>query len=402
MKIFNEVNLSSFIQEQYIKIKDELNQQKEDYLLNVNENEFIEYLSSKYMINDMDILWDECSYTEEENFVNVQDSFERRTITAKRPVITLEIPFVGNRELFRYIPSTKVWWTQEVSICNNCIYLDVIIDDGDMEKVNTKFDSFKRLAAQQLSNVKNDINNFNNNLKINIEDTFKSKKGHILKKREELMKIKLPIKKKDNVPQTFTIPPINLRKDIIISKPVASTVTSYIPEPTMDTAQYHEILSLINDMGKEFERLPSTSKSKGEEDLRDFILLMLQPHFTGSVTGETFNHTGKTDILLRYENSNVFIAECKFWKGEKGYLATIDQLLNYLTWRDSKVAVIVFVRGREFSQVINKIKEATPKHSNYISHVNDSDETWFNYEFHLNGDVDRKLKLAVMVYNIPS
>ncbi len=31
-------------------------------------------------------------------------------------------------------------------------------------------------------------------------------------------------------------------------------------------------------------------------------------------TYETFNMSGKTDILLREGERNVFIAECKFWK----------------------------------------------------------------------------------------
>jgi hypothetical protein len=44
--------------------------------------------------------------------------------------------------------------------------------------------------------------------------------------------------------------------------------------------------------------------------------------------GETFNFEGKTDILIRVEALNVFIAECKLWKGEKQFLATIDQLLS--------------------------------------------------------------------------
>jgi hypothetical protein len=128
---------------------------------------------------------------------------------------------------------------------------------------------------------------------------------------------------------------------------------------------------------------------------------MLEPNFEGSATGETFNKTGKTDILLRHEGSNVFIGECKFWKGEKSFLATISQLLGYLTWRDSKAAVIMFVPNKEFSSVVETAKKAAPKHSNFLKYVDEKDETWFNYEFHLDGDRNRVVKLAVMLYHIP-
>jgi hypothetical protein len=62
--------------------------------------------------------------------------------------------------------------------------------------------------------------------------------------------------------------------------------------------------------------------------------------FKAQATGETFNFQGKTDILIRVEAKNVYIAECKFWKGEKTLLATLDQLLSYLSWRDTKAALL--------------------------------------------------------------
>lgn len=62
----------------------------------------------------------------------------------------------------------------------------------------------------------------------------------------------------------------------------------------------------------------------------------------GKATGETFNRAGKTDILLREGDRNVFIAECKFWKGPKAFGEAIDQRLGYTMWRDSKTAILVF------------------------------------------------------------
>jgi hypothetical protein len=79
--------------------------------------------------------------------------------------------------------------------------------------------------------------------------------------------------------------------------------------------------------------------------------------FSGSATGETFNFQGKTDILIQVEGKKIFIAECKFWKGEKSFLATLDQLLSYLSWRDTKAAVIMFNRNADFSAVLAKIAQ---------------------------------------------
>jgi hypothetical protein len=77
----------------------------------------------------------------------------------------------------------------------------------------------------------------------------------------------------------------------------------------------------------------------GKEDLRSHFLVQLNGAFHGQATGETFNFQGKTDILIRVDGKNIFIAECKFWKGEKSFPATLDQLLSHLSWRDTKTAV---------------------------------------------------------------
>ena len=171
---------------------------------------------------------------------------------------------------------------------------------------------------------------------------------------------------------------------------------------TIIQTDYSKILNCINIIGKMFEKLPETYSGKREESLRDHILVTLSAAILGSVTGETFNRRGKTDILVRNNDENEFIGECKFWTGEKGYCEAISQLLSYLSWRDTNVAVIIFVKNSEFSLVINKIKECTQHHPNYIGFVSENDETWLNYKFKMIGDSDRQIDLAVMAYHMPS
>src|SRR6202011_2096597 len=99
------------------------------------------------------------------------------------------------------------------------------------------------------------------------------------------------------------------RKPIHLAKPSAST-QPYAPEPTLDDAIYNDILQVIQDTGTMFERLPSTYADKDEESLRDHLIMNLEPRFElASTTGETFNKSGKTDILMRYDKKNIFVAE---------------------------------------------------------------------------------------------
>jgi hypothetical protein len=53
----------------------------------------------------------------------------------------------------------------------------------------------------------------------------------------------------------------------------------------------------------------------GEEDLRHVLLTALNTHKGIEGVAEAFNVAGKTDILVRHQNRNLFVAECKLWSG---------------------------------------------------------------------------------------
>jgi hypothetical protein len=97
----------------------------------------------------------------------------------------------------------------------------------------------------------------------------------------------------------------------------------------------------------------------------------------------------------------VFVAECKFWSGTKAFQKTIDQVLGYLTWRDSKAAIILFVRNKEFGSVLNQIGPSAEAHSCYVSASARDGESWFNFSFHLLEDSTRGVSLAVLCFHLP-
>lgn len=261
--------------------------------------------------------------------------------------------------------------------------------------MNNDPEELKRHFKREIEGLKPNYNDlvdhitqFNNAIKSYAETEIKKRKQKILNSRNLLSQLGVPLKATANTAVTFTTPKPEIREKIHVKPNVSEK--GFKPEPTLDNKIYLSILKLINDVGKNFERLPSIYKNKGEEDLRDHILMTMDPNFElGSATGETFNKTGKSDILLKYDSSVIFIAECKFWSGQKNYLGKITQLLNYMTWRETKASVIVFVDQKDFTSVLDKVNDHTQEHPNYLGYINNSDENWFNYRFHLNGDPNR-------------
>jgi hypothetical protein len=403
-RLFGEKEFDVYEREQIDTIKDEIEMESESYILNVNETEFINYIANKYVLKEPQF-----------DFDNIFVSTYQKEIEGKYwprgynvygdkfysvDVIVYHIPFNGMSKLLKYIPNPRMLWTEKVYIEEQCLCYEIISFEKDASKVKREFKSFINNLNQQLNNLTGNVRQYNNKLYNFVKSTLQSKKQKILVKNNMLATLGAPIKKVDNISKTFSVPISKSKKELVLKPSV--TEKGFTPEPTLDPDIYEDILAIIYDVGKQFERLPSTYYRKDEEHLRDHFLLFLQPRYEWSATGETFNKSGKTDILIRYNNSNIFIAECKFWKGSKNYLATITQLLGYLTWRDSKAAVIIFVRNKDFSAVLKSVEETTDQHPNYLGFVNKQNDSWFNYRFHINGDKNREVKVAVLLFHIPS
>jgi hypothetical protein len=140
-----------------------------------------------------------------------------------------------------------------------------------------------------------------------------------------------------------------------------------------------------------------------EEDLRTHILVQLNGHYEGQATGETFNYEGKTDILIRAEGRNIFIGECKVWKGAEIFKATIDQLLGYTAWRDTKTAIILFSRNKNTSTVLAQIPELVKQHASFKREIPSyKHESGFRFVLHHRDDKNRELILTVLLFDVPA
>src|SRR5262249_55024369 len=172
----------------------------------------------------------------------------------------------------------------------------------------------------------------------------------------------------------------------------------------MADEMYEDVLKVVYQVGRAMERKPSLYFGKDEEGLRDQFLLFLETRYEATTgTSETFNKAGKTDILLKYEDgSNLFEAECKWWKGEVEFHAAIDQLFGrYLTWRDSKAALFLFVASKDFTAVVEKVRAEAQKNPYYVRTLADRHETSLAFEFRLPNDEKRIVRFAVLLFAFP-
>ncbi len=166
---------------------------------------------------------------------------------------------------------------------------------------------------------------------------------------------------------------------------------------------YYQIIDRILTFGKNLEKFQGLYNHFDEEKFRDFFLPHLNSISTNHTgTGETFNKKGKTDILIQdQEGNNIFIAECKLWKGQSELKNAIGQLLGrYVNWRDEKVALIIFNKdAKGFSEVVAKAIEATKGHPLFESYVGNRKDTSHSFIFKNPDDPQKKIALELIIFN---
>jgi hypothetical protein len=402
MKIFREVELQKYLEEYSIRLNQEIQSEDKNKLLNMNESKYIAYLVYKYQIEPLVFFWEEKYVTEYEKMIPAEshpsaDFLYEKGEEYSRQIITYHIPYSGNEDLLRCSRSYFPGWSIEVQIQGNEISFDIVNWRDDPEEIKRDAEEIISNIQKQENYIKSEVHGFNSNLENKARQIFQDRKAFILKQYNLVESLGVPFKKAEKVPLTFSVPLIK-KKPLI--KPSAPS-EEFTPEFILDASVYNDILRICHETGVEMERHPSIYFEKDEETLRDYFIMFLSPHFQ-SVTGETFNKTGKTDILIRHEKSNVFIAECKFWKGIGAFHETIDQILSYLTWRDSKAAILCFVKNKELNPVLEQIEFKTSSHNCFVKYNGKQSDSWFNFEFHLKDDPSRGIKLTILCFHFPS
>lgn len=369
--------------------RNEIKKESPNVILGTTAEEYAEAIVDKYGIDPVSIDYDNAK-------------LDRRS--SPREPLWIFLPAAGNLELLRYKPRAPYQRIER--------YRAEIVENGyririersrrgrstEHEQIEADIKEAIDTIEQQHGILQEMIEEFHDELREGTKRMYKKREKEINRERETLEKIDFPVRERDEVPDVLDIEPPEKREVIDIEElRNPSDPIWRIPD-----AAYFEILETLNDLGNAFQRSPDLFDGFGEEDLRDLMLFFIEQHFIGTTTGETFNKRGKTDIMLQSENEPVFVAECAIWKGPKTLTDKISQLIDdYLTWRDSKAAIILFVQRKRFDPILEKIPTTVEEHPGYLESREQEDASWWQYRFEL-PDSGGEIDLGVQAYYIPT
>lgn len=311
--------------------------------------------------------------------------------------LVIGVPFSGDAGLFEFRASTFSHSPPVAEVVNGelrLVYQDVSLDGA---KVAQSIESDLNSIEQHLAWLTKDCEVWNSRVEALASQYFEERKSRVLQQENTVAALGLPIRRADATSAVSV--PLERKKRPTILPP--SLQEPFRPEPALSSDEYDYILQVIDRMATQVERSPTAFESMKEEQIRDMLLVNLNGHYEGGATGETFNAQGKTDILIREKGGNAFIAECKFWEGAKAITRAVDQLLSYLTWRDTKASLVIFSKNVSFTDVLAELRGAISAHPCFKKELRKVGETHMRYLFRLPSDANRDVYLATQAFNIP-
>jgi hypothetical protein len=363
-----------------------------DHVLSCTVEELAGELVDEFRVERLAIAWDQ----------RTADHAETPPDAWKRvgTVVSCHIPFTGDRQLLQCRPSTFTTNPPLARIDRDEIVIDAAARGPNPEEVTAYLDRTIGQVRTYSDWVNAEVDEFNVGLVGNARAMAAARREKVMNDQQLMASLGIPVRRREGTAGTDTTPAIRRKPPVRRSSPSAPGGGPL--EPVIPAEEYEHILKVVRNMVLVMERSPRAFVGMKEEDLRQQFLVQLNGQYEGGATGETFNFEGKTDILVRERGRNLFIAECKFWRGAKGLSVAIDQVLGYTTWRDARVAIFLFNRDRQLTSVLEQIAPTVTGRGDFVRSIAYGGETDFRFVVRHKDDLNRELTLTILVFEIPT
>jgi len=406
--LFNRGDLRLSLQEQEQGLIHEIEAVPEDHILHADEVAWATALAERWAVEApaikvADIWMDapkpvrvDVSWDHHRRFI--RDPSRPTYVPGHRTIV--HIPFSGEKHVFQLRPSSYTLNPPHANVSDGELRLVVEYPDDNPANIKAETDELVKKVEQHLEASRKDIDHWNSGLLNQAQTAIRSCRERIERHHAHLQQTGLPVGPPRDTTKTYIV-------DVIVRRPAPPLPTANQErpmelEPVLADDIYNHILSVIRQHTLSMEQSPRTYAEMGEEDRRRVILDALNTHYHGTATAEAFNFGGKTDIRIAHDGRNLFVAECKFWSGQKGFSETLDQLFSYQAWRDTKLAVVMFVREHDLTTIIERGRIALEAHPQFVNSERAASQTELRALMHWKGDERRRADLNVFFTSTPT
>ena len=411
-EFFNKMDAHDYFENRYSKMNAEVEQMSDEQIVSCDLQEWADYFVNNYYITPISIFETNIEKTLSKTKVKMKNFFrwsysENEYVEVDGVKVSFNILFDGETDLFEVRPSNFIllnFGTKNFVRPSNESYGNFTLSyEYTLQELQEKADSAEVYVQNQfendfrnykimIDNVNADVTSYNNGLAACVMSLLEERKKKADAFSAISQALQIPLVASKNAPNSK---PIYLKR-VVRQQVVKAPEVSVTPEPYISDNDYENINNIISMCGITMEKTARTYFANTEEELRDHLLATLNTHYD-SATGETFRKIGKTDIHIEFDNKAAFIGECKIWHGEKLFQEAIQQVINYSTWRDLKVSVIIFNKeNKSFQAILSKVNEwAIMKTESYTK----PQENIWKCKYHRQ-DMNVDIKLTILAFDL--
>jgi hypothetical protein len=390
--LFEERALADYLKWHEKKMIDAINLLPPEDIRGVDLESLVTQFTDKYRLTTP--VLDESEKTVEQNYL----------VPGEQKVhIAVVVPYVGYSYLFRcrpQVPHPVDPGGIGLYCRDDALEFRIVLSTPDTAELKRQLTPLLETIKAGLAKIDSEIRPFNEALQSVARDRLRATQGYVSNFDSftgALPSLGFHLKRRGDEAEQVIIP--LTRKPFPVSDLAAP---GQLAEPGLTLKNLDEIMRSIDSMIHVMERSPSVFADMGEEELRTILLVVLNGLFEGAATGETFNRAGKTDILIRVLDRNIFIAECLIWGGPEHFRKKLDdQLFTYSTWRDSQLVAIVFNRNKGFTEVIERIQQVVREHSQCVQELEYAHASGCRCLFRRADDPERHFFLTAIAYDVP-
>ena len=384
--------LDDYLRDRLKRALDDLARIDPDLLLAEQADVVVAALLGEHMPTEISVDWGSATRSPvTEVTTQVRDRFEReKTYTVPASKVVVLFPISGTTKMLDFQASHFSMSGEYGKVSGGNVVVEVVERTLNADVIRNQIERVKQDIDKRVGWANADLAKFRPTAEKAIRDSYASRRGRILNDRAVEEALGIPVRTSSAPRQ----PVAAERKQV--TQATRKSQVGFVPEPVLEEAIYQDVLDVVRSWATSLERTPSTAGKLDEEELRDLLLGNLNGYWRGAAGGELFNGSGKTDILIREGDRNAFIAECKIWRGPKAVADALDQLLTYLVWRDSKAALVVFIKTADPAATIEKLHAAVEAHPTHVLTKDATDPT-NRAEYVVTADEEgRRVSLAVL------
>lgn len=197
--LFSYEPLRDFLNRYKMNLQREIDSCKPEYLLKVNEEEYYNYLISKYTLATPSLQENKAHISQKKELERKNQSrltVNNASLLSGELHLTISIPFVGVRHLFKCKPSTYTLHPPIGDIGTSEIKLHYEVAGRDPESLKKKYTEDIEEVKKYLQWIEKDLNSHNAWIESNARKYVSKRKRDLLQNHAFLRSIGLPIKRK--------------------------------------------------------------------------------------------------------------------------------------------------------------------------------------------------------------